>query len=164
MEQNSKFGMIELSPNETTTQFLSHLHISYAESLKKNISNHSPNIPLSCSLSLWFSSCQWKDFSRVSKIWQRKVDQTCRPLRLCIGYWKVKIRMGSLQVHGYRDEARVLHNQHTTQNHSNWMASFKVDTILSPTASCSPTLSPWAELAPEHTCQQCLAWERHQCS
>ena len=45
MEENGKFGMIELSPNDATMQFLSRLCVSYVENLKKNIRRF-PNIPL----------------------------------------------------------------------------------------------------------------------
>ena len=46
MEENGKFGMIKLSPNNATTQFLSCLCAFYVENLKKNICTHFPNIPL----------------------------------------------------------------------------------------------------------------------
>lgn len=45
MEENGKFGMIELSPIDATKQFLSRLCVSYVENLKRNISSRFPNIP-----------------------------------------------------------------------------------------------------------------------
>ena len=52
MEENGKFGMIELSPNDATMQFLSRLCVSYVENLK-NISSRFTNIPThSCFLDL----------------------------------------------------------------------------------------------------------------
>ncbi|CAH3107136.1 unnamed protein product [Pocillopora meandrina] len=53
MEENGKFGMIELSPNDATTQFLSRLCVSYVENLKKNISSRFPNIPLIAAFSIF---------------------------------------------------------------------------------------------------------------
>lgn len=53
MEENGKFGMIELSPNDVTTQFLSCLGISYVQNLKKNISSRFPNIPLIAAFSIF---------------------------------------------------------------------------------------------------------------
>lgn len=52
MEENGKFGMIELSPNDATTHFLSRLCTSYVENLKKNISSRFPNIPLIAAFSI----------------------------------------------------------------------------------------------------------------
>ena len=52
MEENGKFGMIELSPNDATTQFLSRLCVSYVENLKKNIRRF-PNIPLIAAFSIF---------------------------------------------------------------------------------------------------------------
>ena len=53
MEENGKFGMIELSPNDVTTQFQSRLCVSYVENLKKNISSRFPNIPLIAAFSIF---------------------------------------------------------------------------------------------------------------
>ena len=53
MEENGKFGMIELSPNDATTQFLSCLCVSYVENLKKDISSRFPNIPLIAAFSIF---------------------------------------------------------------------------------------------------------------
>ena len=53
MEENGKFGMIELSPNDVTTQFLRCLGISYVQNLKKNISSRFPNIPLIAAFSIF---------------------------------------------------------------------------------------------------------------
>ena len=52
MEENGKFGMIQLSPNDATTQFLSRLCVSYVENLKKNIRRF-PNIPLIAAFSIF---------------------------------------------------------------------------------------------------------------
>lgn len=53
MEENGKFGMIELSPNYATRQFLSRLCTSYVENLKKNTSIRFPNIPLIAAFSIF---------------------------------------------------------------------------------------------------------------
>lgn len=71
MEENGKFGMIQLSPNDATTQFLSRLCVSYVENLKKNI-RHFPNIPLIAAFSIFNPEAILKGIHQSSKDMVRK--------------------------------------------------------------------------------------------
>lgn len=86
MEENDKFGMIELSPNDATTQFLSRLCVSYVENLKKNISNRLPNIPIIAAFSIFNPEAILKGIHQSSKNMERKSWPTGRPLQLYNGY------------------------------------------------------------------------------
>lgn len=71
MEENGKFGMIQLSPNDATTQFLSRLCVSYVENLKKNIRRF-PNIPLIAAFSIFNPEAIPKGIHQSSKDMVRK--------------------------------------------------------------------------------------------